>query len=208
MQRNGGSGSSLGGACAAWILAAAGCGSGGSGIVAHDGGVGMAGDDGSSNGTSGYDSGGATVDVSSDAPDVDGSPTVDGARTADGSGASLSDADADAADGATTLPSCTWAAALDPTDATAGRCVAARTIAVCQTNTSVSPNGGIYICLGNDPTQCASDNFDQCANTCGPAEYGVQCSGATPPSGCTHGSIDAVLFPNVYCCPCGSLEGS
>jgi hypothetical protein len=105
-------------------------------------------------------------------------------------------------------PACHWPAALDPTDAGDGRCVAKRYRLACESN----PSGVLAGCISNDVAQCPGNGTVvgttfTCHHVCAPDEYGVVCGQIgpgvvpDPPAGCH----DLVPTPGGFvfsCCPC------
>jgi hypothetical protein len=140
----------------------------------------------------------------------------DAGDAGDASAPMASSQDASAWDGP--LPACSWPASLDVTDASDGRCVAARALLAC-----TSPNGVGEGCISNDPTQCpgggaglvepAGSTFT-CQDQCPPDRYAIRCGtvgpgspGAPepppPPDGCNNMEYTpaGIWFA---CCPCGT----
>src|SRR4030081_3933934 len=75
------------------------------------------------------------------------------------------------------LPACTWPASLDPSDASDGRCVAARAYLTC-----TAPGGGGAACISNDLTQCPGSAGETCEDQCHADEYGAACGKVGPGS--------------------------
>jgi hypothetical protein len=87
------------------------------------------------------------------------------------------------------LPSCTWPATLDGSNASTPACVAARTYTICET-------------LDGGETRCG-------INACNANEYAVSCGGPgpTPPPALPPGCRGVVSGPSGSiegCCPCGT----
>jgi hypothetical protein len=106
--------------------------------------------------------------------------------------------------GAGGLPACTWPASLDPTDASGGKCTAARAYLVC-----ADPSGGQVGCISDDPTRCPGTAGYGCKDQCNADEYGAVCGQVgpgpeeAPPAGCRLvGPTPAGIA--FYCCPCGA----
>ena len=108
---------------------------------------------------------------------------------------------------ATSLPACTWPAALDDPDAGRGSCHPARALLSCDST------AGVF-------EECASDNLDHCADDsatpaiaftchdrCGLNEYAAVCGSigpgpiSDPPAGC-HTQLASPGGTVSYCCPC------
>jgi hypothetical protein len=111
-------------------------------------------------------------------------------------------------DAVTGLQACSWPAAVDAANVTAGQCVAARARLSCK-----GSNGGGEECLSSDAMHCPDSNttpgvtYSDCTNLCQPDEYALACGGPGPgpwpeppaacrtlPSGPGGGTIS--------CCPC------
>jgi len=115
------------------------------------------------------------------------------------------------------MPSCTWPANLDPTDAANddGACIAGRALLSCS-----NASGGTSICVSDESAKCPGEGIIfpvgtfTCDDQCLPDEYAISCGSpfpippeATPeppppPANCR------VVFANegvqYECCPCGS----
>ena len=142
-----------------------------------------------------------------------------------------SSASADAAEASTgPLPVCTWDRSLFHTDGSANLCFAARTLTVC-----TGADGCTDECLVDDASQCPGSSSEgsgscsassggasphsaeagstECADTCKPDEFAVECENSgfggqgppgQPPSSCrANTSAPGASMGAYYCCPCG-----
>jgi len=129
-----------------------------------------------------------------------------GAGGSGGAGGAGGSGGAGGAGGTTTLPACTWPAALDAPDAGSGDCRAGRALLTCQ-------GGNITeLCISNDPSQCPGPDLTPgvsytCTDFCAPREYAVVCGkigvgfSGDPPTGC-HNPQPTPGGTIFYCCPC------
>jgi len=156
---------------------------------------------------------------------VDSGTSIDASRVTDAAHAK------DAAEASTgPLPVCTWDRSLFHTDGSANLCFAARTLTVC-----TGADGCTDECLVDDASQCPGSSSEgsgscsassggasphsaeagstECADTCKPDEFAVECENSgfggqgppgQPPSSCrANTSAPGASMGAYYCCPCG-----